>query len=121
MSVSARLRFEIFERDGFRCQYCGSSGQDVVLEVDHVRPISRGGGDEPDNLLTACFDCNRGKSNRELPGSKGRIADALMYSDMEPRELTVYVLEVLRRGVCIGGEFCDKLLALEAEAREGAV
>lgn len=56
-------RFRIFNRDGFRCKYCGRRGSDeaVQLEVDHVVPRSRGGLDEDSNLVTSCFDCNRGK------------------------------------------------------------
>lgn len=66
MSLSKKIRFEVFKRDGFKCQYCGSNPPSVVLEVDHIEPVSKGGSDEIDNLITSCFDCNRGKSNREL-------------------------------------------------------
>lgn len=62
MAVSKRLRFEVFKRDGFTCQYCARKTPDVVLEVDHIIPLAEGGGDEIENLATACFDCNRGKS-----------------------------------------------------------
>lgn len=66
MAISKKLRFDIFKRDGFKCQYCGSVPPIVVLEVDHIIPVSKKGTDEVDNLITSCFDCNRGKSNREL-------------------------------------------------------
>jgi hypothetical protein len=66
MAVSKKLRFDVFKRDGFKCQYCGSVPPIVVLEVDHIIPVSKKGTDEIDNLITSCFDCNRGKSNREL-------------------------------------------------------
>jgi len=65
-SISKRLRFEIFKRDGFTCQYCGQQPPDGVLEIDHIRPLSKGGETEPLNLVTSCFDCNRGKADREL-------------------------------------------------------
>jgi len=39
---------------------------DVTLEVDHVVPRSRGGTDDPENLVTSCQDCNRGKSGAPL-------------------------------------------------------
>lgn len=62
MSISKRRRFRILKRDGFRCRYCGSAAADgAELEVDHVHPRSRGGGDDPRNLVTACRQCNRGK------------------------------------------------------------
>lgn len=62
MSISNSLRFKIFTRDGFTCMYCGAQPPSVALEVDHVVAISRGGSDDPNNLLTACVDCNRAKS-----------------------------------------------------------
>lgn len=65
-SLSKKIRFEVFKRDKFTCQYCGKSAPDVVLEVDHIKPISKGGSNEMINLVTACFDCNRGKTNIEL-------------------------------------------------------
>jgi hypothetical protein len=66
MSLSKNKRFTIFARDGFTCQYCGQRPPDVVLEVDHVHPVSKGGGDDPLNLITACYDCNRGKCAKVL-------------------------------------------------------
>ncbi len=59
--LSKKRRFDVFKRDGFVCQYCGSTPPAVVLEVDHLTPVSDGGGNEIDNLISACFDCNRGK------------------------------------------------------------
>lgn len=63
MTVSRRLRFEILKRDGYTCRYCGAKAPDVVLHVDHVVPISLGGGDEPNNLVSSCADCNAGKGS----------------------------------------------------------
>jgi len=63
MSISKKLRFGVFKRDGFQCAYCGKSPPEIILEVDHVEPKSKGGNDDINNLLTACFDCNRGKRN----------------------------------------------------------
>ncbi len=66
MSVSKKARFEIFKRDSFTCQYCGKNAPDVILELDHIAPISKGGEDDILNLITSCFECNRGKGAREL-------------------------------------------------------
>ena len=65
-SLSKKIRFEVFKRDKFTCQYCGKSAPDVILEVDHIKPVSKGGSDDLLNLVTSCMDCNRGKSNTEL-------------------------------------------------------
>jgi 5-methylcytosine-specific restriction endonuclease McrA len=63
-----KLRFEVLKRDGFRCRYCGRSGAqgEVKLHVDHVVPVSKGGTNDIDNLVTACEECNLGKSNGVL-------------------------------------------------------
>jgi hypothetical protein len=66
VSVSKGKRFRVFQRDDFACVYCGRSAPDVTLECDHRQPRSRGGSDKIDNLVTACFDCNRGKRDRVL-------------------------------------------------------
>lgn len=63
MAIGKRLRFRVFQRDNFTCQYCGERAPDVVLQVDHKHPKSLGGTDEEANLTTACFGCNNGKSN----------------------------------------------------------
>lgn len=65
-STGQRLRFEIFKRDGFRCLYCGATPVQKVLRVDHVVPVVEGGKTTHDNLVTACFDCNAGKSGVPL-------------------------------------------------------
>lgn len=62
-AVSKRTRFEVFKRDKFRCQYCGSAAPDVLLHVDHIKPVADGGKSNILNLITACDGCNLGKSN----------------------------------------------------------
>lgn len=42
-NISKGKRFDIFKRDGFTCQYCGKQPPGVVLHVDHITPVSKGG------------------------------------------------------------------------------
>lgn len=56
------IRERIFRRDDYTCQYCGAKG--VQLQCDHVIPISRGGGNDDANLVTACKPCNQSKHNK---------------------------------------------------------
>ena len=58
------LRYRILKRDRFTCSSCGARAPDVELEVDHIIPVSKGGTDEETNLVTKCFECNNGKSNK---------------------------------------------------------
>lgn len=74
-SLSKRIRFEVFKRDGFACQYCGATPPKAILEVDHIDPVALGGLDEMDNLITACFACNRGKAAVPLSVVPQSLAD----------------------------------------------
>jgi hypothetical protein len=65
-SLSKKIRFEVFKRDSFTCQYCGAKAPDVVLEADHINPVKNGGDNGIMNLITSCYACNRGKSARKL-------------------------------------------------------
>lgn len=67
--LSQRTRFEVFKRDRFKCQYCGASAPDVLLEVDHIVAVANGGDDGLLNLVTACESCNAGKSAVPLADS----------------------------------------------------
>lgn len=58
-----KWRFQIFQRDGFRCRYCGRGVEDTTLQIDHVIPRSKGGTNSAENLVTSCKECNIGKSD----------------------------------------------------------
>ena len=60
------LRFNIFKRDEFVCQYCGKRPPEIILEVDHIIPRIKGGTDTIENLITACKECNSGKGKHNL-------------------------------------------------------
>jgi 5-methylcytosine-specific restriction endonuclease McrA len=63
-AAGAALRFTVFRRDSYTCQYCGRRAPDVELHVDHIVAWSKGGRTEVENLRTACRVCNLGKSAR---------------------------------------------------------
>ena len=83
--LSKTIRFEVFKRDKFTCQYCGASAPEVVLEVDHIKPISKGGTDDILNLVTSCRDCNRGKTNKVLSDNSTVIVQKKRLDDMQER------------------------------------
>jgi len=57
-------RKNIYMRDKHTCQYCGKRFDEKELTLDHIMPISRGGGNSWENLATSCFRCNNTKGNR---------------------------------------------------------
>jgi HNH endonuclease len=59
--ISDGVRYRVLRRDRFRCVFCGAKAGDVELQVDHLWPVSKGGGNEEWNLASACKRCNSGK------------------------------------------------------------
>ncbi len=70
-TISAKLRAEVLDRNGFTCQMCGLTPGDidpftkrpVRLHVGHIKDKSLGGKDEILNLRTLCSTCNQGAKN----------------------------------------------------------
>jgi len=63
--AKAGIRWQVMERDDFKCVACGVSAKDgAILHVDHIIPRSKGGKDVMDNYQTLCHQCNIGKSNK---------------------------------------------------------
>ncbi len=61
--VSNKMRFSIYARDGYRCRYCGKRDNGNNLEIDHIKPIAKGGKSTYDNLQTLCRRCNKNKGD----------------------------------------------------------
>jgi 5-methylcytosine-specific restriction endonuclease McrA len=61
---SKTKRITVYTRDKFTCCYCGNKPGIGKLTLDHVMPASRGGKTEPDNLVTACKNCNNFKADK---------------------------------------------------------
>lgn len=57
-------RDSLFERDDYRCQYCGNQFCEDELNMDHVIPKDRGGRTSWENIVTSCIKCNSRKANR---------------------------------------------------------
>ena len=67
----------MFERDSFKCQYCGASAPEAILVVDHIDPFSKGGADEMVNYITACQSCNAGKNARNWTEFRNWLYDVM--------------------------------------------
>lgn len=104
-SLSKKMRFDVFKRDLFVCQYCGATPPTVVLEVDHITPVSKGGKNRVDNLITACFDCNRGKSDGVLNVAPKSVSDKAAVLAEKMAQLKAF----------------DKLQREKREQEEGAI
>ena len=72
-AIGSRIRMEVLKRDYFTCQYCGQKAPDVVIEIDHIKPVALGGDNDIMNLVAACKDCNAGKSDKLLSDSSAVV------------------------------------------------
>ena len=79
-------RREIFHRDHYTCQYCGSRVKD--LTIDHVIPRHKGGKHTWENLVSACRTCNHRKGGKTLEESRIR----LLHQPIEPKSNGYYIL-----------------------------
>ena len=66
--LSNKTRYQVLHRDNFTCQYCGNRAPSVQLHIDHIVPVSLGGGNDLWNLITACEPCNSGKHDGDYFG-----------------------------------------------------
>lgn len=57
-------RDNLFDRDDYRCQYCGQRFDSLNLNMDHVIPRDKGGKTSWENIVTSCIKCNSHKANR---------------------------------------------------------
>lgn len=99
-SISKKLRFDVFKRDQFQCAYCGAHpSETVLLEIDHVHPVVEGGTNDIDNLVTSCFDCNRGKGAELLAIIPQSMADkAIIVAEREAQIRAYYeILEAKKQ------------------------
>jgi diadenosine tetraphosphate (Ap4A) HIT family hydrolase/5-methylcytosine-specific restriction endonuclease McrA len=63
--ISGTIRYEVLKRAKFRCELCGISADVKALEVDHIVPRNKGGGDDISNFQALCYSCNAMKRDRD--------------------------------------------------------
>ena len=74
--MTPELRNKIKKRDNYTCQKCGVSVKDeptLLLEVDHIIPISKGGKSVEENLQCLCWKCNRSKGTKIYENSEEKL------------------------------------------------
>lgn len=97
--LSKKLRFEVFKRDSFKCQYCGAEAPNVLLHVDHIQPVAEGGADEILNLITACEGCNLGKGARPLSDDSAVAKQRIQLEGLQERQEQLQMMMEWQRGL----------------------
>lgn len=90
--IGSKLRFEVFKRDKFTCQYCGAKAPDVLLQVDHIHPVALGGGNDILNLITSCQSCNGGKGAVPLSDATALDRQRDVLADLEDRRQQIEMM-----------------------------
>ena len=109
-SISKKLRFEVYKRDSFTCQYCGRKAPDVALNIDHIKPISKGGTDDILNLITSCFDCNNGKRDVLLGDDAILSKQRLQLEQLQERREQIEMMFDWKKSLENLGDFTSDLL-----------
>lgn len=106
--MSKKLRFEVFKRDNFSCQYCGKAAPDVILHVDHINPVAGGGENDILNLITACQDCNLGKGARLLSDDTAVAKQRAQLADLNERREQLEMMLAWRESLAgLDDEYID--------------
>lgn len=82
--IRTSTRQKIYDRDGRKCQYCGS---DNCLSLDHVTPRVSGVNNRPSNLITSCISCN------------SRKKDTSVFEFVQDRETITRILSQLQKSI----------------------
>jgi 5-methylcytosine-specific restriction endonuclease McrA len=95
--IRQNTRLAIYLRDGLSCCYCGESVEDGArLTLDHLKPHSRGGGNEPTNLVTCCHRCNSSRGNRSVRAFCRAVAEYIDH-DVQAVDIERHVRNAARR------------------------
>lgn len=98
-SISKSIRFEVFKRDRFTCVYCGATAPDVTLTIDHVHPVAKGGDNDILNLVTCCWECNAGKSDRTLSDDTVVAKQRAQLEQLQERREQIEMMMEWQRGL----------------------
>jgi len=116
-NLSKKLRFEVYKRDNFTCQYCGRKAPDVILNIDHIVPVSKGGTNEILNLITSCFDCNNGKSNIPLSEESVLNKQRIQLEQLQERREQIEMMFEWKKSLDHLGDFTTDLLVEYVESK----
>lgn len=79
--IRQEKRLAIYIRDGLACVYCGTTHEEATLTLDHIKPHSKGGGNDARNLVTCCHKCNCSRGNRPVKEFAATVASYLDHDE----------------------------------------
>jgi len=119
-AIPKSVRFEVFKRDSFTCQYCGRAAPDVILELDHILPVSKGGENDITNLITSCKACIQGKGARTLDDDAVLAKQKAQLDELQERREQLEMMMEWQRGlISLGTQTRDELAKYWSELVPG--
>jgi len=95
--IRQNKRLAIYLRDGLACVYCGATVEDgAKLTLDHLKPHSKGGGNEETNLVTCCQKCNSSRGVRSVSAFCMVVAQ---YLDISAQSVLTHVRNCSKRSI----------------------
>jgi len=93
--IRQEKRLAIYLRDGCACAYCGAAVETgAQLTLDHLRPVSKGGSNEAQNLVTACVSCNSARGRRSVVTFAEAVAT---YQNRDVTLICAFITKTRRR------------------------
>jgi len=89
----------VLKRDSFKCQYCGTAAPEILLQIDHIKPVAEGGTNDITNLITACAACNAGKGPRPLDDSSAIAKQRAQLEELQQRREQLEMMMEWKRGL----------------------
>jgi len=101
--VPDSLRYRVLRDSGGRCALCGTTKKESILDVDHIKPRSRGGRTEYENLQVLCAKCNRSKGNKDQTDFRNSLQPDF-------KEGCVFCQAPSEREILLSNDFCVAFL-----------
>jgi hypothetical protein len=119
-AISKSVRFEVFKRDCFKCQYCGAVAPEVVLVIDHILAVANGGDNHLTNLITSCVPCNAGKRDVSLDERAAVAKARRQMEELQERREQLEMMMMWRQGLrALDDETVNKICAYWNELTPG--
>ena len=97
--IRLQPRLAIYLRDRLTCTWCGTSVHDgAELTLDHCKPRSKHGGNEPSNLVTSCLSCNSRRGDKSL-SAFSKVAAQKNVEQVTPKDILSRVTSSRRRNL----------------------
>ncbi len=119
-AISKKIRFEVFKRDSFTCQYCGRRAPEILLQIDHIDPVAAGGSNAILNLITSCEECNAGKSDRKLSDHSVLEKQRAQLQQLQERKEQIEMMFEWQKGlVVLDDDLTDRVAQFWSEQVPG--